>query len=352
MAASSVRCQMIVQLPNHSLLSVSKQRCNLRLRTKISYQGSWLEDSRATGIRIRRGIQAPSVSTGSVSVLDALTVFNENEYIGYGCLLDDKTFRERFVIRFSEVSTRGKISLETLAALLQEAATNHVLKMEYGFSPGKNMNGNITVTTRMHIEVDKYPEWRDLVEIDTWFQPEGKNSVRRDWIVKNVRTGESMAFATSTWVLMNSQTRRLCKMTEDLWQELEPHMRSPAKWAMSEERRKESSTKIPKLGEEAALRIEGVVASERDCDMNQHVNNVRYLSWMIETVPEEVKRSHEVSKITIEYRQEANQGECVDTVADIEKTEHIDMTHFTHLTKKSSDGKEINRGRTVWRPSQ
>lgn len=44
-------------------------------------------------------------------------------------------------------------------------------------------------------------------------------------------------------------------------------------------------------GEEAALRIKGVVAIQRDCDMNQHVNNVWFLSWMIGTVPEQFKRS-------------------------------------------------------------
>lgn len=37
---------------------------------------------------------------------------------------------------------------------------------------------------------------RDLLEIDTWFQTEGRASVRRDWIVRNVQTGEVMAVAT------------------------------------------------------------------------------------------------------------------------------------------------------------
>lgn len=40
----------------------------------------------------------------------------------------------------------------------QEAACNHVLKIGYGAFAGTNER-LITVTTRMHIEVDRYPVW-------------------------------------------------------------------------------------------------------------------------------------------------------------------------------------------------
>ncbi|KAL2633951.1 hypothetical protein R1flu_005430 [Riccia fluitans] len=364
MAAKSIGCQATVAVHSVPIASVTKQKCNFPLRTRISSRRIIATtDSGETNTGIKRRIHSSALSalTGSIAVVEngvlpvekSPSAVKDNEYVGYGRLLADKTFRERFIIRFSEVSTRGKISMETLSSLLQEAASNHVLEMDYNFSPGKNMGGNITVTTRMHIEVDRYPEWRDLIEIDTWFQPEGKNSVRRDWVVKDVRTGDYIAFATSTWVLMNTQTRRLTKIIPEIWEEIEPHMMgSPLKWALSEERRKASSTKIAKLDEAASFKTECVVASEKDCDMNLHVNNVKYLGWMIETVPEEIRRSHEIGKLTIEYRQEANQGEAVNTAANMENTESSDVICFTHLTLKSSDGKEVNRGRTVWRTSQ
>lgn len=43
-----------------------------------------------------------------------------NEYIGFGMLEEKEAFyRERFVVRFSEVGDRGTTSLEMLASLLQ-----------------------------------------------------------------------------------------------------------------------------------------------------------------------------------------------------------------------------------------
>lgn len=42
---------------------------------------------------------------------------------------------------------------------------------------------------------------RDLLEIDTWYCTEGRNAVRRDWTVKDVKTGEIIAIATRLLVL-------------------------------------------------------------------------------------------------------------------------------------------------------
>lgn len=42
-----------------------------------------------------------------------------NSYIGYGYVDEENFYRERFVVRFSEVGDRGTMSLEMLASLLQ-----------------------------------------------------------------------------------------------------------------------------------------------------------------------------------------------------------------------------------------
>jgi len=42
-----------------------------------------------------------------------------NEHIGYGMLDERNFYRERFVVRFSEVGDRGTMSLEMLSSLLQ-----------------------------------------------------------------------------------------------------------------------------------------------------------------------------------------------------------------------------------------
>ncbi|GKV33943.1 hypothetical protein SLEP1_g42379 [Rubroshorea leprosula] len=54
----------------------------------------------------------------------------------------------------------------------------------------------IWVTACMHIEVYKYPAWSDVIEIEIWFQGEGKIGTRRDWILNDFATGQVIRRAT------------------------------------------------------------------------------------------------------------------------------------------------------------
>ncbi|GLU03855.1 hypothetical protein SLE2022_210290 [Rubroshorea leprosula] len=60
----------------------------------------------------------------------------------------------------------------------------------------------------MHIEVYKYPAWSDVIEIEIWFQGEGRIGTRRDWILNDFATGQVIGRATCKWVMMNQDTLR------------------------------------------------------------------------------------------------------------------------------------------------
>lgn len=279
------------------------------------------------------------------------TSSSSGEFIGYGMLDERNFYRERFVVRFSEVGDRGSMSLEMLSSLLQEAACNHVLKIGYGAFAGTNER-LVTVTTRMHIEVDRYPKWRDFLEVDTWYCTEGRNAVRRDWTVKDVNTGEIIAVATSTWVIMNMDTKVIQRITEQIRSEFAPWAREPPKWALSEDRIKASSGRIPKINGDAEFHTTGLSPSERDLDMNQHVNNVKYISWTMESLPLEFRDSHEIRKITLEYRREVQKGDTLESRAKAEVPSEngagsTEEERFVHVIR-NQDGQEINKGRTVW----
>ncbi|KAM0924402.1 hypothetical protein ACQ4PT_004900 [Festuca glaucescens] len=110
--------------------------------------------------------------------------------------------------------------METLMNLLQETALNHVMSSGLagdGFGATRQMSFRklIWVVTRINIQVDKYSQWGDVVEIDTWVASSGKNGMRRDWIIRDCRTKKMIARATNNWVMMNRETRRLSKIPEE-----------------------------------------------------------------------------------------------------------------------------------------
>ncbi|KZV39079.1 FatA acyl-ACP thioesterase [Dorcoceras hygrometricum] len=320
--------------------------------------------SRVMSVATGEQISKPQASTHQRSLADRLRL---------GSLADDGlSYKEKFIVRCYEVGINKTATVETIANLLQEIGCNHAQSVGFstdGFATTLSMRQLhlIWVTARMHIEIYKYPAWSDVVEIETWCQGEGRIGTRRDWILKDYATGEVIGRATSKWVMMNQDTRRLQKVTDDVRDEVLLYCPKELRLAFPE-KNNGSLKKIAKLDEAAAYSRTGLVPRRADLDMNQHVNNVAYIGWVLESMPQETIDSHELQTITLDYRRECQHDDVVDSLTSPEPvmTESVSELHgsngsptpansgndclqFLHLLRLSRDGSEINRCRTEWR---
>ncbi|XP_022727629.1 oleoyl-acyl carrier protein thioesterase 1, chloroplastic-like [Durio zibethinus] len=274
---------------------------------------------------------------------------------------DGLSYKEKFIVRCYEVGINKTATVETIANLLQEVGSNHAQSVGFstdGFATTKTMRELhlIWVTARMHIEIYKYPAWSDVIEIETWCQSEGRIGTRRDWILKDSATGEVIGRATGKWVMMNQDTRRLQKVSDDVREEHLIFCPRKPKLAFPEANNK-SLKKIPKLEDPALHSRLGLMPRRVDLDMNQHVNYVTYIGWVMESMPQEIIDTHELQTITLDYRRECQRGDVVDSLTSPESIggtngsagTREDYPTFLHLLRFSSDGQEINRGRTEWR---
>ncbi|KNA23987.1 hypothetical protein SOVF_020050 [Spinacia oleracea] len=290
-----------------------------------------------------------------------------------GSLTEDGfSYKENFIVRSYEVGINKTATVETIANLLQEVGCNHAQSVGFstdGFATTPTMRELhlIWVTARMHIEIYRYPAWGGVVEIETWCQPEGKIGTRRDFILKDYATGEVIGRATSKWVMMNMDTRKLERVTPQISEEYTIHCPKQLRLAFPEENNK-SLMKISKLQDPAEYSKQGLVPRRGDLDMNHHVNNVTYIGWTLESTPQELVDTHELLSITLDYRRECQSDDVVDSLTSLEPNngagsilqngtngaptstrEDNDTVQFLHLLRLSADGLEINRGRTEWR---
>lgn len=286
------------------------------------------------------------------------------------------SYSEGFVIRCYEVGMNRTASIETVANLLQEVACNHAQSLGFstdGFATTPSMRKRrlIWVTTRMHIEVEEYPVWGDVVRIETWCQGEGKAGIRRDWLISDMANGKLIGRATSTWVMMNQDSRRLSRIMDDVREEYEQYCPVLPRYAFPEEN-SSSLKKISKLEDPAQHVRSGLMPRRGDLDMNQHVNNVTYIGWVLESTPPDVSDTHQLHRITLDYRRECKHGDAVESLASLESCDcetsnggsagngvavngsarkHFAMggMEFLHLLRMVGSDAEINRGRTVWK---
>lgn len=323
--------------------------------------------------RSARSLRVAAVATGEPKSKPQESSYQPSlaDRLRLGSLAEDGlSYKEKFIVRCYEVGINKTATVETIANLLQEVGCNHAQSVGFstdGFATTLTMRKYhlIWVTARMHIEIYKYPAWSDVVEIETWCQSEGRIGTRRDWILKDYANGEVIGRATSKWVMMNQDTRRLQKVTDEVRDEYLVYCPKTPRLSFPEENNA-SQKKIAKLEDAHHIKV-GLVPRRADLDMNQHVNNVTYIGWVLESMPQEIIDSHELQTITLDYRRECQQDDAVDSLTSPEpavgengslqgtngsptaaKDENGSL-QFLHLLRLGNDGSEINRGRTEWR---
>ncbi|KAL0552811.1 hypothetical protein IC582_011938 [Cucumis melo] len=274
---------------------------------------------------------------------------------GLGRIVQDGlVFTQNFSIRSYEIGADRTASIETLMNHLQETALNHVktaglLGDGFGSTPEMCKKNLIWVVTKMQIMVDRYPTWGDTVQVDTWVSASGKNGMRRDWLVYDCKTRETLTRASSVWVMMNKETRKLSKIPEEVRREIEPFFMNTAPVIEDDGRR------LPKIDDDTADYVRaGLTPKWSDLDVNQHVNNVKYIGWILESAPPPILESHELSSINLEYRRECGRDSVVQSLTAVTGTDvgtlatsgDVDCNHLLRF----ENGAEIVRGRTEWRP--
>jgi len=82
-----------------------------------------------------------------------------------------------------------------------------------------------------------------------------------------------------------------------------------------------------------------------DTDMNKHVNNIKYLQWVLESVPEDIINNYYLHSIDGRFIAEANYGQ---TILSLTKND-IENESFIHTIKTKGDDKVCARAKTIWR---
>lgn len=245
--------------------------------------------------------------------------------------MPDALHTETFHVRSYEIDPQGVASTQTVCNYLQEAAGNHAHAL--GFSiEHLGAQGFTWVLARLHVQIDRYPRWRDRLTVTTW--PSGHNGLfaTRDFLVHDGQ-GSLIARATSAWLMIDLERRRPTRIpaTFDVYE-------NPGR---------------PRALADPAERLpapEGTPEAHRfrvrysDLDLNGHVNNVRYVEWAVEAVEAERLQQAEVAALEVHFRAETGYGDVV-TVHTAPAAGDAVLLH--RLVGEA--GREVARARTRWR---
>lgn len=186
-----------------------------------------------------------------------------------------------------------KLSTSELFWMLQEVSTEHCDKLGFGMDL-MGPKGLIWVVTRHKLEVKRYPQTNETIEIQTWPAPARHGLFPRHYELYS-SSGELLLSASALWTLVDINSRRMIK-PENYGIDVPGILTG----------REQGNPKSPeKLPQDRA--VEFVVPREY-LDNNGHMNNTKYYELAEESIGEEIK-GKTVCRIATEYASEALLGD-------------------------------------------
>ena len=241
-------------------------------------------------------------------------------------------FERQIFIRPFDVGWDGKMKLVSLLDYFQEAASEHAEKL--GASITQLSAKNLTwVISRYHIRISRYPSWREAVKLTTWPSARQNLFALREFEITSEK-GETLAAATSSWMVIDLRTKKPVRPDEHL-----PDYPLLRRRAVADKFKL-----LPKVERSDIERSFPVLM--RDLDWNKHVNHVVYVEWAVETVPPDILRTLRPMEMEIDFRGEAFYGETV--LCRTEILNSGENPSFRHQILRDGDERELARLKTFW----
>jgi len=242
-------------------------------------------------------------------------------------------FEKKYELRYFEMNQYGEASPVTILTLLEEAAADHCFSIAYSlYDLMKQDIGWILLGG--YLRMERYPSYKENVTIRTWMS--NYSTIRG--IRENIIFDEQdniIGQAKGLWLFFDIKRRRPVKIFEDI----------KKKWSyFAEESVKNDIRK--KIEPIYSAKYSNRFQVHRfDIDTNKHVNNIRYLQWLLESLPTEIIDNYFLHIIDGRFTSEAQYEHIVSSLT---KNDNIDNT-FIHTIKDLRTEKVCVAAKSKWK---
>lgn len=234
-----------------------------------------------------------------------------------------KTFSKKITVKYSDIDFSGNFSLKALMTYLQDIAGCHSSSVGYGYADIPNTHVTWLVLD-WKVQLLKQPDYNTELTISTWPRTLDKFYSYRDFEVYDANKN-LIALASSKWLLYNTQEKRIARVTEDIVKAFPLESKSAFDKPLNER---------PKEPSESSLEFECTI-QRRDIDTNEHVNNLHYIDYAMEALPEEIYKSNQFTTVEIHYKKEIKYKDTIRCFYSFRNNKHV-------VTIKSKDGAVVH----------
>lgn len=232
-------------------------------------------------------------------------------------------YKEKFKLGLKDIGKNNKIKNRAILECLENIGSYHSDIAGYGANDTKTTKVS-WILLEWKLQVLDRPTYGDELEIHTWARGINKFFTYRDYEIYN-KDNKLCAIATSKWALINIETGKLVRLTEEIINKYNPE----DKYVFSE-----PDIEKLELPNESDSLLEYTVI-RKDIDINKHMHNLYYLDLAYEALPEEIYEKRPFDNVRITYKKEIKLGDVV-------KCEYSQLNNKYVVVIKSEDKKIVH----------
>ncbi len=245
-------------------------------------------------------------------------------------------YDKEFELRYFEMNDFGVALPKTILTLLEEAAADHCYSINQSLYQLEEQNiGWVLISGIMQME--RYPKHKEKINVRTWLSKYSTVKGFRENIIYDEQNN-IIGRAKGLWVFFDIERRRPTEIFNDIKE----------KWSFCNEEsiNYDISRKIQAIdNSDYEIRFK---VNRSDTDMNKHVNNIRYLDWVTESIPEEIADKYYLYSIDGRFIAEAHLGQTIVSLTKNEANETMDKS-FLHTIKIEGTDKVCATAKTIWK---
>ncbi len=244
-------------------------------------------------------------------------------------------FKKDFLIHYYEVDKNQNATPISILNYLEDAAVSHSEAVGLGIKQ-LQADGVAWVLTRWQLKMDRYPKWNEQIQVQTWPSSFVRFYATREFSISD-SAGIEIGRASSLWVFLHIAKKRPLRIPDSFQGD---YGLDAAKALVVQ------NSELPEVESDD---FQEFMVRRSDIDSNNHVNNTRYVEWILETVPHAVNEICELGYLEIAYKQETGYGMPVRT--DVEPiVNSADLNEFAHTIRQGNSGTCLAVAKTLWRP--
>jgi medium-chain acyl-[acyl-carrier-protein] hydrolase len=219
-------------------------------------------------------------------------------------------FEKNYTVGNRDVGNNNKATNKAMLKYLENIACRHSDEVGYGINTIEQTKV-VWILLDWKFKVIERPIYGQTIKVKTWSRKMEKCYAYRDFEIYD-EYEKLLGIATTKWVILDAEIRKIQRIPEELSSKYNQEL---GKRVFEDEIEKMNEPETEQDSIELKIR-------RTDIDINNHVNNLNYLDFALEVLPEEIY-NQELKNIRITYKHQIEPGETINISYTVENKKNI-----------------------------